>query len=187
MRQRAQVGERGVDALLRGKAGDGAFAAKQGDKSFGGIGAKPAGIDERAAAVLAVAPGARDQARKVEVAGVVLAQQGRPPGPRVVQRAYPHIAAANRLDPRRAARLIELDQGKQVAFVGERHRRHAGTRARLHHRLDTDGGVDQRVFAVQMQMDEACGHETHAVSRQRLPATPVSHKIDKAAASGRCG
>ncbi len=156
--QRVELFQRGVAALLQGDAGHFAVASEQGDQAAGGLRAQPRGVDQRPPAVLAVAPCARHQPRQVEIAFVVLAQQGESPRPRVIRRGNPQVAAADRLDPRRAARLVELHQREHVAFVGERHRRHACAHAGLDQRLDADGRVDQRIFAVQVQVGIADSH-----------------------------
>ena len=57
----------------------------------------------------------------------------------------------------RAAR-IELDDAAQRAVVGERHGRHAQLLGPLDEALHTAGAVEQRVLAVDVQMDEIGGH-----------------------------
>ena len=156
--QRAQFRQRGVAALVLRDAGHFAVAAEQGDQPAAGLAMQPAGVDQRAAAVLAFLPGARHQPRQVEVAVVVLAQQRQPPRTRVVRRRDQQVAAADRLDPGGAAGLVELHQREHVAFVGQRHRRNAIAHASGDQRLDADSRIDQRILAVQVEVGEAGGH-----------------------------
>ena len=67
----------------------------------------------------------------------------------------PHVAADDRLDAARARRLVELDEAELVGEIGERERRHAVGRRRGDGVVDAHRAVDDRVFAVQAQVDEA--------------------------------
>ena len=59
----------------------------------------------------------------------------------------------DRLDPVLAAGLVVLDRAVHDAVVGEPERRHAELRRALGHRLDLAGAVEQRVLAVDVQVD----------------------------------
>ena len=53
----------------------------------------------------------------------------------------------------------EFERGKEVAGVGQRHRRHAGPAQRLGERLDLDRAFEERIGGVDPQVDEArLGH-----------------------------
>ncbi len=165
LQQRA-VGVIGQRAL-RQRAG----MAGEGDQAVTGA-VQPMLRDGRAPALLAFAPGARDQPRQIQIAGVVLAQQGQAPRFAVSIVAQPQIATDDRLDAVGQRRLVELDQREQVAVVGQRQRRQAeaarvadqvGPRRRGRIAVlglvgNADDGVRQRVFAVDVQMDETRAH-----------------------------
>ena len=68
------------------------------------------------------------------------------------------IGTGNRFDPGGLGDFEELDQGKQIAVVGDCHRRHAQGHTARYQLLQADGGVGQRELAVQVAMDESRGH-----------------------------
>ena len=68
------------------------------------------------------------------------------------------VGAADRLEPGGFRCLVELHQREQIAGVGYCDRRQAEVDAALHELRDAQRRVGQRVFAVQVQMDESWGH-----------------------------
>ena len=108
-------------------------------------------------------PGAREQLAHVQPAGLVLHQQlqaarrlvaGVGPG-RERHRLHPDIGADHRLHALRTAGLVELDCAEEVVEVGQRQRRHAiGPRGRRGI-VDAQRAVDDGIFAVQTQVNEA--------------------------------
>ena len=102
---------------------------------------------------------AGNQAGQIAVAVIVLAQQDQTA--RLVGLLWifqPDIHPDNRLDPGRQRRRVKLHHRKQIALVGQRHRRHTGSGHRLHQGLDPHQPIGQRIFGMQMEMDEGCGH-----------------------------
>jgi hypothetical protein len=107
---------------------------------------------------------AADQPREIEIAHLVLAQQHQRRGLRTLtQLAHPQIDTDDRLHAARLRRAIELHHREQVALIRERHRRHPGDRHRIHQprrtlplARDPHDAVDQRVFGVEVKVDE--GH-----------------------------
>ena len=135
-----------------------AFHTRQHDQTGMRL-AQPRRIDEREIPVTSLRPGARNKPRKIAISLVVLAQQGKAEWPMTIAGILqPYIAASNRLDARLLGCRMKLDQGKQVDLIGERNRRHAGCRTRRNQRIDADGRINQRILAVDMQMDESRGH-----------------------------
>ena len=102
-------------------------------------------------------PGPAEQTRQGEVTGAVAAQQGHARG-RLVAVGQTDIGADDRLQPRRLGRLVELHRCEQVVDVGQRHRRLAQRHAAFHQLGDADRRIGERVFAVQVEVNEACGH-----------------------------
>ncbi len=66
----------------------------------------------------------------------------------------PHVAADDGLQARAARRLVELDEAERVGQVGKSQRGHPVAHRRGHRVVDPDRAVDDRVFAVQPQVDE---------------------------------
>ena len=129
--------------------------AGQGDQTLGVTG-QPAVVDHRHAALLAFEITTANQPGQVAIAGQVLAQQHQPR--RVVTPSHPYFHADDRFDSSAERGLVELDQRKQVAHVGDRHGRHPGGGHLLDQALDADQPIHQRVFGVQAQMHEGCAH-----------------------------
>jgi hypothetical protein len=105
---------------------------------------------------MAFHPRARKQAREAEVTVAIAAQHGQ------ARRGFvavgeQQVRARDGLDAHAFGRLVELHQREQVVLVGDRHRRLAERSATLDQLRDADGRVDQRVFAVQVEMGES-GH-----------------------------
>ena len=70
--------------------------------------------------------------------------------------------------------LVELHHRKQIALIGQRHRRHARCRHRGHQFRHAHDPVDQRVLGVQPQMNELASR-IRPFSREahRLEGAPV--------------
>jgi len=66
----------------------------------------------------------------------------------------PHVAAGDRLQAGAARRLVELDEAERVRQIGKSERGHPVAHRRGHRVVDPDRAVDDRVFAVQAQVDE---------------------------------
>lgn len=56
-------------------------------------------------------------------------------------------------------RHVKVDGSKEVPVIGEAHGRHAELLRLLHQLLDPHRAVEQRVFGVQMEMNEGGRHE----------------------------
>ncbi len=72
--------------------------------------------------------------------------------------AEPEIRSDYRLDAGRLRSTVELDEGENVALLGDGTRRHAGFAERLHQRRDANGPIDERVLGVKMEMHEGRAH-----------------------------
>ena len=68
------------------------------------------------------------------------------------------LEADDRLDPVLAAGLVELDGAVHHPVVGEPERRHPELGGAGGHRVDLAGAVEQRVLAVDVQVDDAPAH-----------------------------
>ena len=111
--------------------------------------------------MLIAAVGAGDPVGKLEIAFARLAQQQQPMRHitlRVV--SEPRIATNDRLYPTAARRHVEFDHPKNVAEVGERERRHDVCSGRSNCVVDANHAVDDRILAMQSQMDETDGSGT---------------------------
>ena len=76
----------------------------------------------------------------------------------------PYVAAGDRLDAGGARRAVELDEPERVGEIGERERGHAVRRCRGDRLVDADRAVDDRVFAVQAEVNERRGrHQERSV------------------------
>jgi hypothetical protein len=73
----------------------------------------------------------------------------------------PYIAPDDRLDACFPGRAVELDQAEDVRQIGQRQSRHAVARCGSDCIVDAHGAVDDRVLAVDAQMDE--GRLTHGL------------------------
>jgi hypothetical protein len=111
--------------------------------------------------VVALEVAERGELDQVGVAGVRLGEEGQV---RVAARARAAVvgdvdlAAENRLHALLLRRLVELDGAGQGAVVGERHRGHLELGGAGRERGDPARPVEDRVLAVDMQMDEARAH-----------------------------
>ena len=119
----------------------------------------PVALDDHQVVALPLHPAAGNQLGEVAVALGIHRQQGHATQRTVLVRAgQPDIGAADRLDPGAHGRLVELHQGAHVAHVGDRHRRHTGSRSGLDQRFDPHQAIDQGVLGMQTQVDEGNGH-----------------------------
>ncbi len=80
----------------------------------------------------------------------------------------PYVAAGNGLDARRACGAIELDEPESVRQVGDRERGHAVGSGGRDCFVDAQRAVDDRVLAVQAQVNERRGrHQENVALRRR--------------------
>ena len=111
--------------------------------------------------VVALEVAERAELDQVRVAGVRLGQERQV---RVAARARVAVvgdvdlAADDRLDPLVARRLVEVDRAGERAVVGERHRRHLELGRAGRERRDPARPVEDRVLAVDVQVDEVGAH-----------------------------
>jgi hypothetical protein len=80
------------------------------------------------------------------------------------RRGHVHLAADDRLDATVPGRLVELDRAEEVSVIGERDRGHVERLGALEQRVDLDGTVEQRVLAVEVQVDERSGRHPYSHS-----------------------
>ena len=122
--------------------------------------------------VVALEVAERAELDQVRVAGVRLGQQRQV---RVAARARVAVvgdvdlAADDRLDPLVARGLVEVDRAGERAVVGERHRRHLELGRAGGERGDPARPVEDRVLAVDVQVDEVGAHGR--AIRTRVPTT----------------
>jgi len=115
--------------------------------------------------VVALQVGARGQLDQVLVAGLVLGEQ-REVGEALLDAAAPRVAVAgdvelqadDGLDALVPGGAVELHNAAQRAVVGERHGGHAELPGPPHQVFHAAGAVQQRVLAVDVEMDEFGGH-----------------------------
>ena len=119
-------------------------------------------FDLGAATMLVGAIGAREPVAELQVTYAGSAQEQGAVG--LVAVGFvgdPDIAADQRLEPLAARSLVELHHAEEVGQIGQREGRHAVRRRGGHRVVDADDAVDDRVFAVQAQMDELRLHGRH--------------------------
>ena len=120
---------------------------------------QPGFVELWLATVLAFNIGTGDQFSQIAITGRVFAQQHQAKRwTGVLFVLDPQVHADNGFDPRYYGGTIELDHGKQIALVGDRHRRHAGRSHGLHQWLDTYQAIGQRVFGVEMKVNKLTRH-----------------------------
>src|SRR5215470_724880 len=91
----------------------------------------------------------------------------------------PHVTADDRLQALLSRGCVELDHAKYVGQVGERERRHAVGGRSGHRVVDANHAVDDRVLAVQSQVNEEDGSgdchgvEFYAVWLPSIDALPT--------------
>ena len=120
---------------------------------------EPAALDTRSAALLAFEVRSREEARKVAVAGLRLAQerQARRCGALTLLRD-PQVDSHERLHTVAQRLAIELHHREQVVLIGDRDRRHAGGGHRRDELRHPHHAVAEGVLGVQPQMDESLRH-----------------------------
>ena len=79
------------------------------------------------------------------------------------------ICARDRLDARFFRGLEKFDEAEQIVAVGDCERRYAALRRRVHEGRDADGGIGERIFAMQLQMGEAVRHAVHSGAGRAIP------------------
>ena len=142
----------------------------------GVVSAQPLRVDRYAIATMTFQPGTAEQARQAQVATVVAAQQGQQRR-RIAAIGNEDVGAGNRFDAHALGGLVKLDQREQVVAVGNGQRR----QPQLHRAAEqigavaglfracivrllghADGGIGEREFGVQVQVDEGCRHRAVA-------------------------
>ena len=139
-------------------------AAGEGDDALG-MRREQLHVDVRLAAGEALEEAGRAQLDQVAEAGVVGGQQGEVVA-LVARRLRRHVAvvdevgleADDRLDPGRLAGLVVLDRPVHHAVVGEPERRHVELGGAGGQLVDLAGPVEQRVLAVDVQMNRSGAH-----------------------------
>jgi hypothetical protein len=135
---------------------------RQRNQSFGAGLAEPLLIDFRPSAVLIVAVGARQPVAKPQVTRGGGAQQQRPEWLVAVGFvADPDVATDDRLESLAARRLVELHHAEDVGQIGQRQRRHRIRLCCRHCAFEPGYAVNDRIFAVQAQVDELRLHGRH--------------------------
>src|SRR5438876_6300628 len=71
-----------------------------------------------------------------------------------------HFAADDRLDRLRLGGEVKLEGTVEDAVIGQRDRRHIELFCRRDEVVDAARAVEQRIFTVNVEMDEAARHET---------------------------
>ena len=158
---------------------------------------EPFRLQECEVAMTAFEIAARDEFREIEIARAGLTQHGQAERlVRVARIGNPQIRTGDRLDPVRLGRAIKLDQREQIALIGQRECRmtrldRATDQIRACARLgriavfglvrQTDGRIDERIIAVDVQVGEAghlaailaaCAHlQTHRAIRHTVLST----------------
>jgi hypothetical protein len=153
--QRGRRDAGGCRIALRQRLAD--FAAgesRQRDQAFRAFG-EPLAPQFRTTAVLVGAMRAGQPVGQPQIARARLAEQQE--AMRRVALFFvrnPDVATDDRLDAARTRRLVELDHPEDVGQIGERKRRHAIGRGGVDRVVDAHHAIDDRILAVQAQMDE---------------------------------
>ena len=188
---RARLGVAAVDEALAEAAGQ---AAGERDDAVG-VGGELAHVERRLAAVQALEEAGRGELDEVAVAGVVGGQQREVVA---LERAPARAAAAlgvvvdevdlaadDRLDAVRAARLVELDRAVHDAVVGEPEGGLAELGGARGERVDLARAVEQRVLGVDVQM--GAGRRAHGSPRiGGAPDGPGGAEGRKTHVAGSC-
>ena len=137
-------------------------AARQRDQPAGAVLAEPFAIELGAPAVLVLAEGARQPAAQPQIALAVLREQEDAEGlVAIVRIGEPAVASDDGLHALAAGGRVELHGAEEIREIGDREGGHAVGAGACDGIVDTDGAVDDRVLAVESQMDEAgIGHGT---------------------------
>ena len=137
-----------------GQAAGLGMTPEQGEQ-IAGLLQQPLRAHHHAVVAMAFQPAAAEQARQVEVALVAAAQQRDREG-RLAAAGDHHVGAGERLDPGGLRLGVEFHQREQVVAVGDGDRRLAQGSTAIDEPRDADRRIDQRVLAVQVEVDEAC-------------------------------
>ncbi len=160
LRQPVEVGRRVLGPALLERLADAAGEAPGERDQPARIALEQLPVDARLR-VVALEVAERAQLDQVRIAGVRLGQERQV---RVAARARVAVvgdvdlAADDRLDPLVARRLVEVDRAGERAVVGERHRRHLELGRARRERRDPARPVEDRVLAVDVQVDEVGAH-----------------------------
>ncbi len=143
--------------------------AGQRDQAVRAAFAQPFLLDLCAAAMLVGAVGAGKPVAELQVTRAGCAQeQGAVGFVAIGLVADPDIAADQRLQSLAARDLIELHHAEEVGQVGQRECGHAVRRRCRDRVIDPGNPVDDRVFAVQAQMDERRLHGPHFTPERHI-------------------
>ena len=116
---------------------------------------------------------------ELDQVGVALVRLGQQRQVRVAARAGVAVvgdvdlAAHDRLDPLLRRLLVEVDGAGQRAVVGQRHRRHLELGRACGERGDPARPVEDRVLAVDVQVDEVGAHGTAILGRASEGLLPL--------------
>ena len=147
-RQRLVAGEEGLPHIPRRAAGEGDEALRRRRD--------PVALDlGQRRPLLALEIGAGDEAGQVEIAGLILRQQHQAVGLAGVFRvAHQHLGADDGLDPSGQGGLVKTHQTEEVELIRDGDSRHPGFPHGLDHGLDAQEAVHQRIFTVDVEMNE---------------------------------
>ena len=153
------VGEPGFGQFMpvAGRQAPGQAVAAGEREQPGIVLAQPLRPHHDAVGLVAFHPRPAEQPRQREIPAAVAAQQGHARW-RLVAIGQMDVGADDRLQPGGLGGLVELHRREQIVDVGQRHRRLAERDAALHQFGDADRRIGERIFAVQVEMDEGCGH-----------------------------
>ncbi len=187
LRQPVEVGRGVLGPVLLERLADAAGEAAGERDQAARVALEQLPVDARLR-VVALEVAERAELDQVRVAGVRLGQQRQV---RVAARARVAVvgdvdlAADDRLDPLVARGLVQVDRAGERAVVGERHRRHLELGRPGGERRDPARPVEDRVLAVDVQVDEVGAHGRPILAGG--PGRPrVSGAGSPAAGSDRC-
>ena len=140
-------------------------AAREGDHAIR-VPLEQLEVDARLATAEAFEEAGRGERDQVAKAGVGGGQQGEvvaltPPVGAATIVDQVGLEADDRLDPVRRAGLVVLDGAVHDPVIGEPQRRHPQLRGPGRHATDLAGAVEQRVLAVDMQVDRCAATSDH--------------------------
>ena len=69
--------------------------------------------------------------------------------------------------PARCRLLVKFDRAKQITVIGHRDRRHLEFRRLFHQLLHPDRAIEQRIFGVQMEMNERIARHQFQYKRRK--------------------
>ena len=168
LRQPVELRERVVLAMLRERPRDAAGEAPGQCDQPRRVPLEQLPVDARLV-VVALEVAERAELHEVRIARVVGGQEREMRVPLGLDAAVVddvHLAAEDRLDALRVRRLVEVDRARHRAVVGERDGGHLEARRLLRERRDPAGSVEDRVFRVDVQVDERSAHGMAIVVRR---------------------